>query len=201
MRTELDPKVYAETYNLMCVYVLYLDKVYSLAWSKAVATQTAQAPAAPNGTAAAAPAAATAANTTVAANTAAPTASATPSATEPHLQQSPPPAEGTPTNPVFRTTTRLVQVDVVVTDKQGRPIPGLKQSDFTVMQDGKPQQIHVFEPHGGSAGAQAVAGSDTPKLAPNTYSNHPAAATADSWTIVLYDLLNTPTSDQEYSRK
>lgn len=201
MRTELDPKVYAETYNLMCVYVLYLDKVYSLAWSKAVATQTAQAPAAPNGTAAAAPAAATAANTTVAANTAASTASATASATEPHLQQSPPPAEGTPTNPVFRTTTRLVQVDVVVTDKQGRPIPGLKQSDFTVMQDGKPQQIHVFEPHGGPAGAQAAAGSDTPKLPPNTYSNHPAAATADSWTIVLYDLLNTPTSDQEYSRK
>ena len=43
MRTELDPKVYADTYNLMCVYVLYLDKVYSLAWSKAMAVQTAQA--------------------------------------------------------------------------------------------------------------------------------------------------------------
>ena len=103
---------------------------------------------------------------------------------------------------MFRTTTRLVQVDVVVTDKQGRPIPGLKQSDFVVLQDGKPQQVRVFEPHTGAASADASqAATNTPKLPPNTYSNHPAAATADSWTIVLYDLLNTPTADQEYSRK
>ena len=206
MRTELDPKVYADTYNLMCVYVLYLDKVYSLAWSKAVATQTAQTgPAPKSGDATTntsatttAPATATAPGdtTSIAANTATPA-----TAPDSHIQQAPPVAEGNPANAVFRTTTRLVQVDVVVTDKQGRPIPGLKQSDFTVLQDGKPQQIHVFEPHGGAAGAQAAAESNTPKLPPNTYSNHPSAATADSWTIVLYDLLNTPTSDQEYSRK
>ena len=67
-RTELDPKVYADTYNLMCVYVLYLDKVYSLAWSKAVAAQTAQAgPATKTGASATA-----SATTTVAPTTAAP---------------------------------------------------------------------------------------------------------------------------------
>ncbi len=208
IRTELDPKVYADTYNLMCVYVLYLDKVYSLAWSKALAVQKAQAAPSPkNGDATAGQSESVAAiptgesssrNTTVAANASTPSASAP----ESHLQQAPPPAEGTPTNPVFRTTTRLVQVDVVVTDKQGRPVPGLKQADFTVMQDGKPQQVRVFEPHTGTAAAQSSsASSNTPKLPPNTYSNHPSAATADSWTIVLFDLLNTPTADQEYSRK
>ena len=93
-------------------------------------------------------------------------------------------------------------MDVVVTDKQGRPIPGLKQSDFTVMQDGKPQQVRVFEPHTGTTGGSgSAAAANAPKLPPNTYSNHPYDATADSWTIVLFDLLNTPTADQEYSRK
>jgi VWFA-related protein len=70
------------------------------------------------------------------------------------------------------------------------------------MQDGKPQQIRVFDPHtpkNNSTAASEVA--SAPKLPPNTYSNHPNDATADSWTIVLFDLLNTPTSDQEYARK
>ena len=78
------------------------------------------------------------------------------------------------TNPIFRTTARLVQVDVVATDKQGRPIPGLKESDFTVLQDGKPQKVRVFEPHAGNV----VAENSTPsapetKLPPETDSNHP----------------------------
>jgi VWFA-related protein len=205
MRTALDPKVYNDTYNLMCVYVLYLDKVYSLAWSKALELQKAQAGPAPQEEGATpgnsqseAKAPTVAMSSTPAANAAPPS---TPAA-ESHLQQAPPQAEGAPTNPVFRTTTRLVQVDVVVTDKQGRPVPGLKQSDFSVLQDGKPQQVRVFEPHTGAATSPgSSAASNTPKLPPNTYSNHPYAATADSWTIVLFDLLNTPTADQEYSRK
>ena len=104
---------------------------------------------------------------------------------------------------MFRTTTRLVQVDMVVTDKQGRPIPGLTAIDFTVMQDGKPQKFDVFEAaHRYSTGVRIRLPLPTPpKLPPNTYSNHPSDATADSWTIVLFDLLNTPTSDQEYARK
>ncbi|MCL6545251.1 MAG: VWA domain-containing protein [Bryobacteraceae bacterium] len=45
----------------------------------------------------------------------------------------------------FETTTQLVIVNVVVKDKDGRPIENLKASDFTVFEDGKPQQIKVFE--------------------------------------------------------
>ena len=203
MRTALDPQVYTDTYNLLCVYALYLDKVYSLAQSKALAAQAAKAPpAAPSGSAPATPRRKLVRHTLVADTSSSSKPSAAPATTaDSHLQQ-PPAPEGSATNPVFRTTTRLVQVDVVVTDKQGRPIPGLTQSDFTVLQDGKPQQVRVFEPHTASTGAggSASAVANAPKLPPNTYSNHPNDATADSWTIVLFDLLNTPTADQEYAR-
>ena len=36
-------------------------------------------------------------------------------------------------------------VDVTVKDKSGKPIENLKQEDFTVLEDGKPQKISVFE--------------------------------------------------------
>lgn len=45
---------------------------------------------------------------------------------------------------VVRITTNLVQVDVTVTDKQGRHVPDLQASDFEIYEDGKPQTITNF---------------------------------------------------------
>lgn len=45
---------------------------------------------------------------------------------------------------VIRIETSLVTSDVLVTDKQGRPIRDLKATDFTVSEDGAPQQIGHF---------------------------------------------------------
>jgi VWFA-related protein len=45
----------------------------------------------------------------------------------------------------FETTTQLVIVNVVAKDRDGKPIENLKASDFTVFEDGKPQEIKVFE--------------------------------------------------------
>src|SRR5215469_8542037 len=47
--------------------------------------------------------------------------------------------------PVFRTGTNLVTVDVTVRDKSGKPIEGLKASDFTILEDGKQQKLSVFD--------------------------------------------------------
>jgi VWFA-related protein len=45
----------------------------------------------------------------------------------------------------FEAAADLVIVDVTVRDRQGNPIEGLKKEDFTVLEDGKPQTVSVFE--------------------------------------------------------
>ena len=45
----------------------------------------------------------------------------------------------------FDVTTQLVVVNVAVKTKSGDPIDNMKTSDFTVTEDGKPQEIKIFE--------------------------------------------------------
>ena len=47
--------------------------------------------------------------------------------------------------PVFRTDTELVLVNVVVRDKAGAVVRGLKQTDFVVLEDGRPQTVTTFD--------------------------------------------------------
>ena len=48
-------------------------------------------------------------------------------------------------HPTFKTNTNLVIVNVAVKDKSGKAIEDLKKEQFTLLEDGKPQQIAVFE--------------------------------------------------------
>ena len=45
----------------------------------------------------------------------------------------------------IRSTVSLVEIDVQVTDRDGKPVKGLKQEQFSVTEDGKPQKISTFE--------------------------------------------------------
>ncbi len=47
--------------------------------------------------------------------------------------------------PTFTTTTQLVVETVSVTDKSGNPVEGLTAKDFTLTENGIPQQIRFFE--------------------------------------------------------
>jgi len=47
--------------------------------------------------------------------------------------------------PVFRGGTEIVQLDVSVLDKNRKPVRGLTQADFTVLEDGKPQRVVAFD--------------------------------------------------------
>ncbi len=57
--------------------------------------------------------------------------------------------------PVLTVTTHEVLLDVVVTDA-GRPVTGLKLSDFTVLEDGKPQVVASLEEHRPMAAAMTA---------------------------------------------
>src|SRR5205823_2776973 len=50
-----------------------------------------------------------------------------------------------PATPNFRTDINYVRVDVIVSDKTGNPVNDLRQQDFEVSEDGKPQTIQSFK--------------------------------------------------------
>src|SRR5580658_398120 len=98
---------------------------------------------------------------------------------------------------VIRTTTRLVQVNVIVT-KKGAAVPGLKKEDFQVFDNGKRQEIRQF-----SEDTRAILPSVAAPLPQGTFTNQleqrsgtPAAVTA-----ILLDGVNTKFSDQTYARQ
>ncbi|MGE5360340.1 MAG: VWA domain-containing protein [Bacteroidales bacterium] len=53
-------------------------------------------------------------------------------------------AQQNQTLPVFRSRVDVVVLDVSVLDKDRQPVRGLEASDFTVLEDGKPQKITMF---------------------------------------------------------
>src|SRR5262245_62152574 len=66
----------------------------------------------------------------------------------PDARRGPPTA---PTRPPVRT--ELVQLDVTVSDKSGRNVPGLTARDFVLLEDGRPQALSHFA-IGGRAGLE-----------------------------------------------
>lgn len=56
------------------------------------------------------------------------------------------PASAQEVDDVVRTETSLVQLNIGVVDKQGRPITSLTKNDFLVFEDGVKQSIQHFEP-------------------------------------------------------
>ena len=54
------------------------------------------------------------------------------------------PTEEVAEGDVVRVETQLVSVPAVVTDRNGHPLSGLRPENFTLLEDGKPQQITNF---------------------------------------------------------
>jgi VWFA-related protein len=105
----------------------------------------------------------------------------------------------------FRTGTRLVEVDVVVRSKDS-PATGLSKEDFTLLDNGKPQEISVFSIKGAessipTAGLPPGAGQAPAPLPPGTYSNRSSRDREETKTatVLLIDQRNTPRNDQIYA--
>ncbi len=113
-------------------------------------------------------------------------------------QPTPPPEEQ---ELVVRVTTRMVQVDTVVLDKEGHPVKGLKADDFTVTEDGVRQRIASFSERISEPANPAP----PPVLPPHVTSNRPAVTqtNAENGTVavLLLDGLNTPPQDRIYVKQ
>ncbi len=98
---------------------------------------------------------------------------------------------------VLKSTTRLVQVSVIATQKNA-PAQGLRKEDFSITDNGKPQTVSLFSVE--SNGKLPVAPQPLP---PETFTNRleQKAGVPSSITIILLDGLNTPYRDQAFARE
>ena len=216
----VDIDAYEDTYRMLCVYLVYLERALGKRVPQPHDVEVAKASmpavdAAPNPASSevpaqvaaasgvstpenAAPAAATASPTAASATTVVAANPPTPSATA--EAKSPAPGENPNSVATFKASARLVQVDVSVTDKDGRPLQGLKASDFTVLENGKPQQVRVFEAHAPASVAENAPSLVPVSLPPHTFTNRTPVPVDNTVSILLFDLLNTPDRDQAYAR-
>ena len=108
------------------------------------------------------------------------------------------PGMGPPPIPTFRSSTRMVLVDVVATDSKGTPVRDLKTGDFTVLDNGKPQNIAAFD-------EQRPDGKPKPpvqlNLPDDVYTNFVSRTEPGALTVLLFDSLNTDRQDLPYARK
>lgn len=95
--------------------------------------------------------------------------------------------------PTIRVTTRLVQVNVVVHDKAGKPVPGLKKEDFTLFERGREKAIALF-----SDDSELSRPVIADRLPPDVYSNR-IISVKGPVSVLLFDASNTPLTDQPYA--
>ncbi|MGP8258621.1 MAG: VWA domain-containing protein [Acidobacteriaceae bacterium] len=91
----------------------------------------------------------------------------------------------TTTAPTIHVTSREAVVDVTVTDAKGNPVHGLKQSDFTVKEDGKPQSIRSFEEFSSEPAPEPE------KLPPNIYTNRQLPPASSAVNVLWLDFTNS----------
>jgi VWFA-related protein len=108
-----------------------------------------------------------------------------------------PPAQNQKQTPkqTFRTTTRLVVVDIVATDDQGMPIRDLKSEDFAITENNDPQEVIDFSFHQpGSVQTPAH------KLPGNVFTNSPQYTGNSALNVILLDAINTDFSNHAYAQ-
>src|SRR5579864_5651986 len=99
-------------------------------------------------------------------------------------QTNQPSTQGEQSKTVLKANTRLVIVDVVATDSKGSPVSGLESIDFTVIENGAPQEISDFS----FQHPEQISGTGQ-QLPPNVFTNVPAKKSS-SLNVILLDELN-----------
>jgi len=99
----------------------------------------------------------------------------------------------------FRQTVRRVIVDVMVRDRDGKPVHGLSAKDFAVTEDKKPESILSFDVYDLDKPSLSR-GANAPPLPPNVFVDVPATPEHGPLYVIFYDLVNTDKEDQMTSR-
>jgi len=98
-------------------------------------------------------------------------------------------------DPVIRVSSRLVEIGVVATDRQGA-VGGLRRDDFRLFDGKTERKIQVFSVH------RADSGPARPPLPPGLRTNRSVRfGTPGTATVLLLDSLNTPFADQAAARR
>jgi VWFA-related protein len=98
----------------------------------------------------------------------------------------------TPPAGTIRVESNVVEVGVVVRDKQGKPVPGLKRDDFKIFDEGKEQPISQFAEER-APGKQTIA-SGTPQPVAETTSQQ------TNFVAMLFDDIDLPPPDFNNAR-
>jgi len=98
----------------------------------------------------------------------------------------------------LHAATRLVLIDVVVTDSHHNPVRGLKAGDFTLLEDKVIQPLKAFDEHASVADASKI--EPRPVMPPGVFTNFSPAPANGPINIVLIDRLNTPMQNQSFLR-
>jgi VWFA-related protein len=99
--------------------------------------------------------------------------------------------------PSFRSGTRLIEVSVVVTNRNHQAIAGLTADDFQIFDDGKPQKAELFAVETGATAGSAPA---RPIRPAREFSND-VGDLRGGVSIILFDQLNTSDSVRMYARQ
>jgi VWFA-related protein len=115
----------------------------------------------------------------------------------PDQSPAPTPAEA----PTFRVTAREVLLDVLVIDKSGQPVTGLKDSDFSVTEEGEAQVIRRVDEHHAMDAANLSKLTSLPDLPPNTFSNYTPVRNSNASIVLLLDAMDSPIEAQMVMRE
>jgi VWFA-related protein len=96
----------------------------------------------------------------------------------------------------LKVQSRQTLVDVIVTDKKGAPVKGLKAAEFRLTEGGQPETINYFKEHT----TEILPAKPPAALPPGVYTNIPLVPPMDTLNVLLIDGLNTPFNDQAYVR-
>src|SRR5579859_780128 len=110
--------------------------------------------------------------------------------------QLPPERNWIPTT--VKVNTRMVVLDVVATDKKGRPITDFKAGDFTLLEDGKQQKISVFQLQQPAAPSNTKA--QPLQLAANVFTNVAQLQPSGPRNVIVLDAWRSAPANQAFAR-